>query len=178
METISTYISGQDYSDKVRNAVRYGYLYRKEAEKYEDGSSHACLGEASDVLLWLANLIVGGMLWDGIKVAAKKLYSELKRSGNKCDEETEAVLKEEVNLKVFYEMVLEFNAHRLTISEEQLKYIREEIIADYCGNEAGKIFAKEKRAPTIDEHKRIYSRAILYADELLNNEKRTQISTS
>ena len=178
METISTYIRGRKYSDNVRNAVRYGYLYRKEAEKHENGSLHACLGETSDVLLWLANLIVGGVAWDIIKVAAKKLYSELKRRKNKCDEETEVILKEEANLKVFYEMVVEFNEHRLTISEEQLKYIREEIIADYCGNEAGKIFAKEKRAPTIDEHKRIYSRAILYADELLNNEKRTPISAS
>lgn len=167
MEAISDYKEGQKYSDKVRNAVRYGYQYRKYAEQYEDGSSHACLGEAPDVLLWLANLIVGGMLWDGIKVAAKKLYSEFKRRGNKCDEETEAVLKEEVNLKVFYEMVVEFNEHQMTISEEQLEYIREEIIADYCGNEAEMILRNEKRLPTIDEYKRIHRVAILYADELL-----------
>ena len=172
METISTYISGQKYSDKVRNAVRYGYLYRKEAEKHENGSSHACLGETSDVLLWLANLIVGGMLWDGIKAIAKKLYSELKRRGSKCDEVTEVTLKKEVNLKVFYEMVVEFNEHRLTISEEQLKYMREEIIVDYCGNEIGKILGKEKRLPTIDEYKRIYSEAILYADELLKRREK------
>lgn len=139
LETFSTYISGQKYSDEVLNAVRYGYLYRKKAEKHENGSVHACIGETSDELFWLANLIVGGVVWDGIKAAAKKLYSELKRRGNKCDEETEAVLKEEVNLKVFYGMVAEFIEHRLTISGEQLKYIREEIIADYCANEAGKI---------------------------------------
>ena len=167
MKTISTHIIGQEYSDKVRNAVRYGYLYRKMAEKYEDGSSHACLGEASDVLLWLANLIVCGMLWDGIKAAAMKLYSELKRSGTKCDEETESVLKDEVNLKVFYEMVVEFHKHRLTISEKQLEYMKEEIIADYCSNEICEILKNEKRLPTIDEYKRIFREAFPYADELL-----------
>ena len=170
MKTISPYVRGQKYSDKVRNAVRYGYRYRKMAEEYGDGSVHACLGETSDVLLWLANLIVGGMVWDGIKAAAKKLYSELKRLGNECDEETEAVLKEEVNLKVFYEMVVEFNEHRLTIGEEQLKYIREEILADYFGNAVAKIFEKEKRLPTIDEYKRICSEGSLYADELLKTD--------
>ena len=170
MKTISPYVRGQKYSDKVRNAVRYGYLYRKMAAESKDESVHACLGETSDVLLWLANLIVGGVVWDGIKAAAKKLYSELKQRGNTCDEETESVLKEEMNLKVFYEMVVEFNEHRLTIGKEQLKYIREEILANYYGNEVYKIFEKEKRLPTIDEYKRICSEGSLYADELLKTD--------
>jgi len=167
----NTYIEGQKYSDKVRNAVRYGYLYRKEAEKYEDGSIHACLSEVPDVLLWLAKLIVTGAVWDVIKAVVKKLYSAFMQQGKRFDEETEAILKEEANLKVFYEMVVEFYEHRLSVSEEQLKYIREEIIADYSGNEAGKIFEKEKREPTIEEYKRIYREAVLHAAELLRKRK-------
>lgn len=167
MEAISDYKEGQKYSDKVRNAVRYGYQYRKEAEKYEDGSCHGCLREASEVLLWLGNLIIGGLAWDCIKVAANKLYDAFKQRGKICDEESEAVLNEEDNLRAFYEMVVEFNEHRLTVSGKQLKYMREEIFADYIGNEIGKIWDREKRLPTIEEYKRIQSGAVLYADELL-----------
>ena len=167
MDIISAYIEGQKYSDKVRNAVRYGYQYRKYAEQYEDGSSHACLGEAPDVLLWLANLIITGVAWDVIKAAVKVLYSAFMQKGKKCDEETVTILKEEENLKVFYGMVVEFNEHRLTVSEVQLKYIREEIIADYFGNEVSKILGREKRLPTSEEYKRIQRGAVLYADELL-----------
>ena len=35
------------YSDKVKNAVRYGYEYRKEAERQEDTHLHACLPNPS-----------------------------------------------------------------------------------------------------------------------------------
>ena len=77
------------------------------------------------------------------------------------------ILKEEENLKVFYGMVVEFNEHRLTVSEVQLKYIREEIIADYFDNEVSKIWGREKQLPTIEEYKRIHREAVLYADELL-----------
>ena len=81
MDIISAYIEGQKYSDKVRNAVRYGYQYRKYAEQYEDESSHACLGEAPDVLLWLANLIITGVAWDVIKATVKVLYRAFMQKG-------------------------------------------------------------------------------------------------
>jgi len=69
MSQIEGYKEGLQYSEEVRNAVRYGYLYRKVAERRVD--VHHCLADSSDVLLWIGNLILGGMGWDMLKVAVK-----------------------------------------------------------------------------------------------------------
>lgn len=52
------------YSEEVKNAVRYGYQYRKEAEKHEAHKSvysNACLSEAPNILLWLGKLVIDGI---------------------------------------------------------------------------------------------------------------------
>ncbi|GEM_PF-4999368 len=46
------------YSDETKNAVLFGYIYRKEAEKQIEGTRvHFCVGEISQILLWLGKLI-------------------------------------------------------------------------------------------------------------------------
>ena len=65
--------------------------------------------------------------------------------------------------------VSEFHEHRMTANGKQIKYIREEIIADYVGNEAGAICERENRYPTIEENKVIIRKALLLADELIEN---------
>lgn len=156
------------YSDEVRNAVRYGYLYRKKVEKDGNGNCHACLGDSPEVLLWIANAVLGGVVYDVIKSGVKKLYQRIIDGKKQIDKPTEAILTDESELEVFCTYVMEFHEHRITANRKQIKYIREEIIADYVGNEVSSIFEKEKRTPTLEENKVIIRRALMLADELIN----------
>lgn len=159
------YKEGIEYSEDVRNAVRYGYQYRKEAE-VNHPSSHSCLHDASDALLWLGNVILGGIVFDTVKDLAKKALEWLKGKDKKLDEETENVLENEVELKVFYEYVREFSEHRMSITEEQRKYIKEEIMADFGAAKESEIYKEEGRMATLEERKLIYREAISYSEKL------------
>ncbi len=157
------------YSEEVKNAVRYGYQYRKEAEKHEAHKSvysNACLSEAPNILLWLGKLVIDGITWDIIKKLAKDLFEKFSMS-NKITGELSCLLTEERELKTFYEYVKEFNEQSMRITEEQFKYIRDEIRADYYGKECGKIFYQEHRMPTIEEYMRITREAETYADSIM-----------
>lgn len=165
MKMIEEYKEGIAYSEDVRNAVRYGYQYRKEAE-VNHPSFHSCLHDASDVLLWLGNAILGGIVFDKLKDLAKKAHEWLKGKGKKLDKETERVLENEAELKVFYEYVREFSEHRMSITEEQRQYIKEEIMADFGAAKESEIYKKEGRFATIEERKVIYREAISYSEKL------------
>ena len=165
MAMIDEYKEGIAYCEDVRNAVRYGYQYRKEAE-VNHPSFHFCLHDASDVLLWLGNAIMGGIVFDKLKDLAKKALEWLKGKGKKLDKETEKVLENEAELKVFYEYVREFSEHRMSITEEQLQYIKEEIMADFGAAKESEIYKKEGRIATIEERKVIYREAISYSEKL------------
>lgn len=162
---IDEYKEGILYSDEVKNAVRYGYQYRKEAEK-NYSSFHFCLHDASDVLLWLGNAVLSGFVYDKVKDLAKKALEWLKERGKKLDTETEAVLENEIELKVFYEYVQEFSEHRMSITEEQRQYIKEEIMADFGAAKESEIYTKEGRMATLEERKVIYREAISYSERL------------
>ena len=56
----SDFREGLRYSDNVKNAVRYGYQYRKESEVPESSAIHNCILETSEILLWLRH---GCSLW-------------------------------------------------------------------------------------------------------------------
>ena len=71
---------GLQYSEHVRNAVRYGYQYRKEVEKDKEISVDYSLGDASEVLLYIAQIIIGGITWDLIKTGCREMYKRLKIS--------------------------------------------------------------------------------------------------
>ncbi len=167
---IEQYKEGLGYSDEVKNAVRYGYLYRKEVEDV-DQSIKYCLPDASDVLLWLGNIILGGYVYDKIKDYAKKLLNWLKENGKKVDSETESVLESEDELKIFYEYVVEFSEHRMSVTEEQKSYIKEEIFADFLAAKETEIYKKEGRMATVEERKIIYRDAMIHAERLTENKK-------
>lgn len=167
---IEEYKEGLSYSEEVRNAVRYGYQYRKEAEANHT-SLHFHIHDASDVLLWLGGTILGDIVYDKVKEIAKKTLDWLKQKGKKVDKETENVLDDEKELKVFYEYVLEFNEHRMSITEEQRKYIKEEIIADYGAAKETELYIKEGRMATLEERKVIYREAISYSEKLTMKSK-------
>lgn len=169
MESIPEYQKGLKYSDDVINAVRYGYRYRKEAETNEDVSLHASLNEESEILLWLAGIIIDGIAFETIKIAVKGIANGISKSGKTLDGKIALIFTEEKCLKEFYDDVVEFNEQRMAVTEKQFSYIREEIVADFVGKETKKIFKKKKRLPTVQEYIEIYKNAKAHADALLGN---------
>lgn len=165
MNNVPDYQEGLQYTDEVIASVRYGYMYRKEAE--ERLSFHACITIFPDALFWLASAIAGGFVYDKVKLAAMQLYQRITKEGNIPDEWTSLVLSDDKELKLFYDHVQEFNKHCMSVTEKQFQYIREEIIADVYGEEAQKIYDQEQRQPNHQEYLEMHRKAMKKADYLL-----------
>lgn len=159
------YKEGIQYPEDVQNAVRYGYLYRMEAEK--NMSVHACLDGEYTILYWIAGAVASGITWDMIKASAKTLYNKLTQKGAVINKVTEPILSDEEQLKEFYQRIIEYNQYSMSITEKQFQYIREEIVADYLGSEVQKICDQYKRLPTVQEYIDITKRANAHAKRLL-----------
>ena len=164
MNKIPKYKKALQYPENVKNSVRYGYLYRKDAEK--SLSVHACISEIPDILLWLANIIIGGFTWDIIKSALKKTYRRLRKDVTHFDERTMDILKDESHLYIFIIYIREYHEQRMSVNDEQLKYIKEEIQADYIGKKLGDIISQEKREATVQEIVEIYKEAKKIASDI------------
>lgn len=160
MMQYNEYIKGTSYSEDVVNSVRYGFQYRKIAERNET-DYHFSLFDPSDILMWIANMVIGGFTWDVIKLSVNKVYGQ--SNINELDEDTQKILTNEDYLKDFCNCILEFNEHRMTVSDEQKKYIIEEIIADYVGKSSSEIIKKYNRLPSEQEYIDIVQKAALYA---------------
>jgi len=158
---------GAHYTDEVRNAVLYGYEYRKIAEDFEEQSIHYSLGDSPEILLWMANMIIGGVAWDAFKLAVKGLYHQVNNKSISLSGSIKALFNEEKQLKEFYDDIKEFNEHRMSLTKEQFKYIREEIVADYVGEVSSKIYERDHRMPTVEELIIINREASKYADQLM-----------
>ncbi len=169
MNQIPEFQEGLYYTDEVKASVRYGYMYRKDAEEHL--SVHPCINIDPEILYWIADLIRDGLVWDILKSAAKLLYKRLSNEGALLDKYTQSVLSEEKELELFYKRVREYNNHCMAITEKQFNYIREEIMADVFGEEAQKIFDREQRQPNHQEYLEMYRKAIKKADDLLGQYK-------
>lgn len=168
MNSTLKFQKGFQYSEDIRNAVLFGYIYRKEAEKQSERvRAHFCVGEISQILLWLGKLILENIAWETIKSTAKALYLQSTKEGKLLSKMEKSILSDEVELKEFYQDVKEFNEHRMAITEKQFQYIREEIEADVIGKELGKICSQEMREPTIQEIMEANKKAKQKADALL-----------
>ena len=167
MIQLEEFKEGLHYSDEVKNAVRYGYQYRKEAEKLESSFVHHCLPDPSQILLWLGQCIIGGVVWDEIKVLAKNAYTMFVNSKKPISAELNSILTEEHELQQFYKYVKEFNEQNMNLTETQFNYIREEIWVDYLGKEVSKIIEQEKRLPIHEEYIRIFHEAQAHVDRLM-----------
>ena len=168
------YQEGLEYSERVRNAVRYGYQYRKEAEENKNSNIKYCLGDPSEILYWIAQMIIGGLSWDLLKKAVKKTYEWIRKRGSSIDPESNKLLTEETQLRTFYVYVKEFDEHIMSVDEKTLKCIKEEIIANCAGENIGGIISKENRIPDVEEYVRIFRETLAYADGLLDNELNTK----
>lgn len=169
MYFMDNYIAETEYSDHIHNAVRYGYLYRKQAE--QDTNTHNCFDDVAPILLWIAQTVISGLAWDVIKSIVKQLYKSVHQKDIIIDYETEAILSDEEQLKEFYEYITEYNNQLMIITREQFSYIREEIIADYLGEETAKIHKQYNRLPTTKEYTDILEQANFHAEKLLGKYK-------
>lgn len=163
---------GIEYSEEVKNAVRYGYQYRLEAEKNTNENIRAnyCLPEATDILLWMANMVICGITYDVIKKLSLSIWQKLMRMKVEIPNNVNKVLIEDDELRKFVKYVSEFNDKKLSTTEKETSYIRGEICADYVGKKASEIYKKYQRIPTVEEHLTINRDANTYADKLLINE--------
>lgn len=171
MSETDIFIEGLLYSDEVINAVRYGYEYRKEADKYTDPHIgphvHHCLPDPSPILLWLAKKVLDGLIFDAFKGICKKLYQQLTNTKAPLSKQINSLLTNEHELEQFYVYVKEFNDGCIAVTEKQFKYIRDEIRADYYAKEVSRIMDSEGRFPTHEEYLRIFKEENEYADSLM-----------
>jgi hypothetical protein len=163
-------INNTQYPEDVIRAVRYGYQYRLEAEKYADDGilMNDHLEDASGALLWLGKLVIDGIAFEAIKRYAKSLWDKLMSMKVSIPDDVNKVLLEEDELRKFVVFVKEFDDKELTTTSKQTKYIREEIMADYVGKAAGDMWKKEHRLPTHEEWVQVYRDANSFADKLLD----------
>ena len=172
MTQVEEFQQGMQYSDEVVNAVRYGYLYRKQVEcKDSSLQLHYFLPFDSEIVLWLGKLIIDGVAWDLLKTVAKQLYSKLIKSNTHIDNASKSLLTDETELQQFYKCLKEYQDYRMSVTDEQFEHIREEICADYFAKESTKIFQDEHRLPDYQEILDIHKRATQYADTILRNRK-------
>lgn len=167
MESNIQYKEDSKYSKEAIEAVRYGYQYRKEAEVHatENGCKfHYCLSTPSDILLFLAEAIIGGIAYDALKSVVNKTWKKLK--GNKLinrDKNVCNILTTKNSLDEFYTYIKEFHQKEMNITEIEEKYIKEEVCADYCGEKSAIIYKEYKRLPSVEEliiiHKEAYQKA-------------------
>ncbi|MBO7278959.1 MAG: zinc ribbon domain-containing protein [Bacteroidales bacterium] len=180
-ETANSVRTFNIYDENVKWAVRYGYQYRKKAvlrAEQKEGSLHFCLHDASEVLLWIGGAILSGITWDLLKLGVKKLFAALHDEGryDSLDKETQEVLSEEKKLYEFYEYVEEYKQGFINISEEEYKYIEEEMFADFQSEEIGKLGPEKyfilSRKEMIEVHKVAYEKSQIKINRIVRRERR------
>lgn len=163
-------ILSAQYPSSVKDAVRYGYLYRKESETV-DNNLHFSLPDASEVLLWIASSVASGIVYDIIKEKVKQLASYLRNCNKKLDRETETILNDEKSLKKFTIYIEEYYSHSMKISKVQEKYIKEEVIADVMADEEVRIQKETGRfILTKEEYHTISRKAVIKAEKLVHRQ--------
>ena len=162
-------IESEQYSMEVIYAVRYGYQYRIAAEEAskDDSGRHYRLADASPIILEIAKLVLSGVSYDLIKKYAQKFWNKMMRMKIEIPDDVNKMLIDEDELWRFVTYVDEFNSKRLSSNEKEIKYIRDEIIADYVGEKGSEIFQREGRLPNHEEWVAISKEATELADELL-----------
>lgn len=168
------YIENLSYSAEVQEAVRYGFQYRKTSEELAKSDNYRlnfCLPNPSDILLFLAEAIIGGVTYDVIKSVALKTWKKLKDRISKNETETSNILTNEDALVEFYTYIKEFHEKQMNITEQQEKYIKEEVIADYCSEQTSIIFEKHNRLASVKEHIAIHKDAYRKAEYIIIRKK-------
>lgn len=146
---------------QANDAIRYGYFYRKiaeEATKNEKNRYHFCITNPSDFIEWIASLVISGVSFDLIKLFVKNIYSFVKSKFSNPDKKQEKIIEifeNEEELRLFVRYTKEFHAGLKDVDSKIIKYIQEEINADYSGQQAERIWEQEHRIPNAQDFLKI-----------------------
>ena len=155
-----------DEDENIENAmyaVRYGYQYRKQAilnVGHRDIKLHFCLPPVNEILVWIGKAVLSGIAYDVLKMGVKRLWSKIKAKEIQVDydKETEVILNNDDSLFEFYEYVEEYKNGFVHLTDDEFKYIYEEMIADFSSEEMCKLYtgdfirlSKEGRIEIIKE---------------------------
>lgn len=144
-------ISDEKYNEIIKKAqetIRYGYYYRKEAEK--NLNIHYDLLSPTNYLEWIAAAVLAGVSYDLLKYLAMRIYNYIKdnlTSNEKQYSRTYDILNDETKFQEFIKYLQEYKDGLATLEKDKKEYIEEEILADFMGNKAHELYQKEKRVP-------------------------------
>ena len=143
-------ISENEYNkviEKAQKSIRYGYYYRKKAEK--DLDIHYNLLSPTNYLEWIAAAVLAGVSYDLLKYLAIKVYNHVKDKlkSNERYSMILDILNDERKFREFVKYLQEYKDGLVTLDEDKKKYIEEELRADFMGEKAHELYQKEKRVP-------------------------------
>lgn len=148
-------ISEEEYNEiieKAQETIKYGYYYRKEAEK--NLNIHYDLLSPTNYLEWIAAAVLAGVSYDLVKYFAIRIYNYIKdnlTSNEKQYSRIIDILNDETKFQEFVKYLQEYKDGLATLEEDKKKYIEEEILADFMGNKAAELYQKEKRVPNAQD---------------------------
>lgn len=148
-------ISEEEYNEiieKAQETIRYGYYYRKEAEK--NLNIHYDLLSPTNYLEWIAAAVLANVSYDLVKYLAIRIYNYIKdnlTSNEKQYSRIIDILNDETKFQEFIKYLQEYKDGLATLEEDKKKYIEEEILADFMGNKAAELYQKEKRIPNAQD---------------------------
>lgn len=147
-------ISENEYNkviEKAQKSIRYGYYYRKEAEK--DLDIHYNLLSPTNYLEWIAAAVLAGVSYDLLKYLAIKIYNHIKDKlkSNERYSMILDILNDERKFREFVKYLQEYKDGLVTLDEDKKKYIEEELRADFMGEKVHELYQKEKRVPNAQD---------------------------
>lgn len=148
-------ISEEKYNEIIKKAqetIRYGYYYRKEAEK--NLNIHYNLLSPTNYLEWIAAAVLADVSYDLVKYLAIRIYNYIKdnlTSNEKQYSRIIDILNDEIKFQEFVKYLQEYKDGFATLDEDKKKYIEEEKLADFMGNKAAELYQKEKRVPNAQD---------------------------
>lgn len=165
------YSENSTYSQEAYESIRYGFQYRKisEEQAISDGCRlNFCLPDYSDILVPLAYWIINGVSYDLLKSFARDIWVKFKdRILAKKDNNLNDIFTKETSLHELYTYVKEFHEKRMSITEEQESYIKEEVMSDYFGEQSSIIYSKYKRFVSVEESIAIKKEGRRKADKII-----------
>lgn len=148
-------ISEEKYNEIIKKAqetIRYGYYYRKEAEK--NLNIHYNLLSPTNYLEWIAAAVLADVSYDLVKYLAIRIYNYIKdnlTSNEKQYSRIIDILNDEIKFQEFVKYLQEYKDGFATLDEDKKKYIEEEKLADFMENKAAELYQKEKRVPNAQD---------------------------
>lgn len=149
-------ISEEKYNEiikKAQKAIRYGYYYRKEAEK--NLNIHYDLLSPTNYLEWIAAAVLASVSYDLLKYLAIRIYNYIKDNLTSSNEKQYSriidILNDETKFQEFIKYLQEYKDGLAALEEEKKKYIKDEMLADFMGDKAYELYQKEKRVPNAQD---------------------------